>query len=1842
MRFFILPLLLAAAASAEVFHFVGPQGHSSVYGVRGGVTVGVQKLTGEKTALEYNGTIAIEQVHEGEFLAKFTQFTLGKYDKIYRNINDEALGNLTPEEQRLVKAIHEHGGQYEREMQRPVRFFMKEGKVVRMEAEKEHQQWSLNIFRAVFTLLQNQVRKPGNLAVPFVDYNYEDGITGNCKVQYEILSQPEDGTVHGVLNMTKTYNYKDCLGRPVYLHLKDSHRGCAGVCDNHKPENFLGQYEEEQTDYELKPTPGCPVNQQRKDSLVTVQTVAKYNVSQGLLEEARTQSTDIYRLFGGEIEVFTRLQLRLRTVQGPKIGGPKNVETYTTLQQRLPVEEQELDIPIYALLKEHAKHQVYPQYFKKHFDAVIRELHQLQKNQKYGKHTEQQTYDTPAYLVELIQAISGMTKEELVKTIPEVVRSHQPQQLSEEDQLRRQLWIELIGKAGSKTAVKVAVEFIKNKTFTPSEVRRVLQDIAGFQSYPDTEMIEQVLGLCTKQGGLTSTGKATACVAAGKIISKACTSKVYHWGQKEQQQKQRQNGKYQSFDSTPGYETEPETEEYQMTMGHLAIEPKFRCTPEKLQQYVDRLSQALRQSTEFKQVVAYINGLAKIGKPEVLPELIGYVTGTAGNIHQIREQGEKQEESMEFIRRVAILSLRNVAAKYPKEVNPIVRVVFENTTEHIQTRILAFDVWMNTQPAQWEVEKIMQVANKDTSLELTHYVFTAFQTAMRAEEPCYQLLAQRIRAAWGQIRPFDFGMKYSQFRSKSYYNTIEDYGIRSIWKVITSNTTVLPTFTQAKIEQVRGPYMKTLFGAKLLVKGGDKVWEELVGKDGLLERIALALQGHVKNGQRQQQTEQLLKDIAQGMNFKKTDETPKAVFFWKLFSGEAIIPIDAEYVKELKQTLLQTVTKYGKEGVTGHYLRVLVPTKAFQVEPSTIGFPIVHSTIHPVVISVRYQNLKLRYKNQEGRVVPETFDFTGTIQPTVLSFRQSRVFVAEKEGQSTPTLKVSDVKEFNLHFQFRIAYEQTERRFRITFKPQFERVFHSGHCTELKLEKNTIVDEEPSTRVLNYGRCIKTMYQPIRREQQIGGRQSGMVLRITGESHQPWSGLPMFASQDVQQQGFFGAAINRLANKGMKHHAISLYLEADKQQPVNEWAIVIDMDSNVEELAKIPVHQQTQKVQKVKVQYKPRHQEPLNSELQQVVHKVENLIQKLADEINETTIEKQLLIKIEGRYQGQPKHTTRVAMKKIYNLEKTQQQFALAVETQEAGNGFELFGNVSYPKIGSPFHFDPTYVSEDERMNGTLIAKLEGQQVYRVKFQAAKSDEQRQESALEWFEVRCLAEQKAGKTGTTDACRKAILKDNSLDRMEMTVQYPTNVNPKMEQYAKQGLSVIKYIWYPHMQTEIVGRQHFQQQQFKHGEQEVRITANATRESPWSLLYNVRFEMPRENVTLSNIRLPGLRPVHMQLTHKQQLEHIMAGGYYHHFCVLGERGVRTFDNVTFGLDVKPQCEYVLTRDQSEGTPDFTVTFQVVKPETFGKKIRIQLHNSLIELEPFTTTDRFFHVVVNGTRHQLTFDKPIVFQYGYQKRVFINAYDTSNTHHTPVVHVYTETKDLRVLFDGHSAKTIIGDKYKGQVNGICGNNDSEQTHEFIGPHGTEYYHSNEFIASYGIGQGCKVPVQNTKEQLMERINQELKQIRQQEQLKWGRMRDQQQSNFQDQPQYWEQMEQFYGNSETYGMQDEQEWTPTGQRENEQEDRQVLKTAVSIENGHVCFSAQPVPACKPGYHKQGVLRTERVESICLEKNHGVAIKAMQDMRQGLPVDISSLERHQKGRLFTMLNVPKCERYD
>lgn len=81
------------------------------------------------------------------------------------------------------------------------------------------------------------------------------------------------------------------------------------------------------------------------------------------------------------------------------------------------------------------------------------------------------------------------------------------------------------------------------------------------------------------------------------------------------------------------------------------------------------LGEALLQSQDFKEVVAYLTGLAKFGKPEVLPYLVAYVNGTAPNLYHVVSEGEEVLEAVYFVRKAALLSLEHVAEHFAKEVS---------------------------------------------------------------------------------------------------------------------------------------------------------------------------------------------------------------------------------------------------------------------------------------------------------------------------------------------------------------------------------------------------------------------------------------------------------------------------------------------------------------------------------------------------------------------------------------------------------------------------------------------------------------------------------------------------------------------------------------------------------------------------------------------------------------------------------------------------------------------------------------------------------------------------------------------------------------------------------------------------------------------------------------------------------------------------------------------------------------------------------------------------------------------------------------------------------------------
>lgn len=80
--------------------------------------------------------------------------------------------------------------------------------------------------------------------------------------------------------------------------------------------------------------------------------------------------------------------------------------------------------------------------------------------------------------------------------------------------------------------------------------------------------------------------------------------------------------------------------------------------------------------------------------------------------------------------------------------------------------------------------------------------------------------------------------------------------------------------------------------------------------------------------------------------------------------------------------MLELAYKAGKEGVTAHVVRMWMPKRVHYIAPTAVGLTVVNTVLHPIVLSLKLQDLSLQVKTVPGSFLPTNVHFSGTVHPT--------------------------------------------------------------------------------------------------------------------------------------------------------------------------------------------------------------------------------------------------------------------------------------------------------------------------------------------------------------------------------------------------------------------------------------------------------------------------------------------------------------------------------------------------------------------------------------------------------------------------------------------------------------------------------------------------------------------------------------------------------------------------------------------------------------------------------------------------------------------------------------------
>ncbi|KAH7935944.1 hypothetical protein HPB52_015305 [Rhipicephalus sanguineus] len=333
--------------------------------------------------------------------------------------------------------------------------------------------WIKSVYKTVLTLLQNQVEAPRES--PAVSSYYEDGVSGYCRVTYEVHSLTNLHIEDRAYNVTKTKHLDDCLQRRHVDSTSNTRRHPADRT-KHLANNLLPLPLD--NTFENQPFTGRPEDLNKVNSEVTAHEVSYYSVNDSLIESALFDSLTVLPLITGPALVRAQLQLKLASHAAPPMGTAQfDRERRTSLKLNLSEVVAYLNVSAYSDLV------VEPEVFTQLLDEVAEELASLELNM---------TKKSPVIMLKLARIISLLNTEQLKQAMPSSLLN-KTSDLEPKEQLLRALYIELLGNARSKSTAQMAIHLMKEHILSRQEAARLFRDLSAFfMTYIDEDTREML------------------------------------------------------------------------------------------------------------------------------------------------------------------------------------------------------------------------------------------------------------------------------------------------------------------------------------------------------------------------------------------------------------------------------------------------------------------------------------------------------------------------------------------------------------------------------------------------------------------------------------------------------------------------------------------------------------------------------------------------------------------------------------------------------------------------------------------------------------------------------------------------------------------------------------------------------------------------------------------------------------------------------------------------------------------------------------------------------------------------------------------------------------------------------------------------------------------------------------------------------------------------------------------------------------------------------------------------------------------------------------------------------
>jgi len=1184
--------LLASAAlgqqkTIKPYEFTPGKTYTYEYSAR--LLTGIPKIAEQYSAFQMQADVIIQ--------ARSTSEVSLKIKDVKSIQKDQQQGADLKEED--IEKLQKWTEEYARELEKPIMFNHKNGKVSSFSADRDEPEWSINIKKSILSLLnlnltpKEVLRAPqGNLIPKPVSQGdltyygvYEQGMGGVCETTYEINQMPsaeqqnqplaERQEQTYALNVTKTRNFNNCLTRTTTLK------------DNFSLRHGEQQHQHQPTVKGYYPVPEAheQIYQGRfdyhEDEAVQQYNHVRYNISmtgsRATIEGIRSEGRVVYSAFGAHIMTITQQNMTLTKVgRSPNVHSIQNAKKHKELTFRLPkmsmsqggssqAAQNQLDIPHMAIYGRPNTEEL-KQKLPRIFDALARQI--------LSNEADSESKDAMQKVVQIVNSLSTLQKQDLEKLFRETAEKGRDKNASPKEQLTRKMYLDALALCGTNDAALYIRDLIIENRVSTFEAVQLLEALPQNMYLPDVKTVDAFLELAQHPRVANRPQAHTAAsICFAKLVNNGYNKAKAAPG--DLPNKNRKSLAEQEQDQFEAEEEQNKKLEQQRWDDLFAQKP---LTKEDVERYVVVASRNLEEANTFTKKVTAIETLAHMAVPEVLLSLEPYVSGSA-SLNSLPgysiEEGQNLMKERTFVRTVAIYALAHVAQKYPQQVLPIVLPVYRDNNEPQQTRLAAFTILMLSQPKAHVLESIASDLHQEQDKHIVNYVVSALKSIGNNTAPCMKRVAKAAAEAAAAAPEPKRSSRYSKFSSKNYYDEKKNFGLWATTEIVQSKRSPLPKAAYLSLLQSTGPFHEQLLEIGFEGKGLEKIVRRIVGRNGLIESILENRENTPRSHSQlknkittEEAVQQLRKRLSSTLKYESGSESAKINLFVKLFERTSLYPMDENTMLELIDSAEKTIESWTKQlthGYSGTFCKIFMPSSLYNVVPSELGLPVVVSHKHPIILSLKVNQAKINKKIQSGEV--RGFEAVANIEPKIFYSSYTFMFGVVPVQRTAVGTHVEKTTQASLPINIRVSYNRQQQKWSIEAEPK---VNHDiiYHKTEAKTFVSRVqLANSPNRDWLETAQSIRSKnFNPMKMEKRLAHPDIPIAAKIAVEAEDQIRDRKTI-EEKIQKKGLIPTAVEIFRNPKLCAREVHIKFESrEGQEPkiAFEWSTEKNQGDNEE------------------------------------------------------------------------------------------------------------------------------------------------------------------------------------------------------------------------------------------------------------------------------------------------------------------------------------------------------------------------------------------------------------------------------------------------------------------------------------------------------------------------------------------------------------------------------------------------------------------------------------------------------------------------------------------------------